>query len=184
VCANLTTAGQVCGECLSRPPRFARIAVAVSYRFPVDSAILRLKYAADLAVAEPLAALLAEQLAHQPPPDLLVPMPLARSRLRERGFNQALEIARGLSDRLNLRLAIDVCRRTRNTPPQAGLPWDERRRNDRGAFGCSKDLTGTRIAVVDDVLTTGATLDELAGTLLRAGAAEVVGWVIARAERS
>jgi len=183
VCANLTTAAQVCGECLSRPPTFSRTSVAASYRFPMDSAILRLKYAGDLAIAEPLAALLAEQMAHEPPPDLLVPMPMAPSRLRERGFNQALEIARGLSSRLNLRLATDVCHRTRHSPPQTSLPWDERRRNIRGAFACGKDLTGKRVAVVDDVLTTGATLDELAGILLRAGAAEVVGWVVARAER-
>ena len=183
VCANLTTATQVCGECVSHPPAFSRTGVAASYRFPVDSAILRLKYASDLSIAEPLAALLAEQVAPEPAPDLLVPMPMAQSRLRERGFNHALEIARALSARLNLRLATDVCRRTRHTAPQAALPWDERRRNIRGAFTCDRDLTGKRVAVVDDVLTTGATLDELARILLRAGAAEVVGWVVARAEK-
>lgn len=183
VCANLTTAAQVCGECLSHPPRFSRTGVAASYRFPMDSAILRLKYASDLAVAEPLAALLAERMAREPRPDLVVPMPMAPSRLRERGFNQALEIARGLSGRLNLGLATDVCHRARHTPPQASLPWDQRRPNIRGAFACGKDLTGKRVAVVDDVLTTGATLDELAAILLRAGAAEVVGWIVARAEK-
>ena len=183
VCANLTTAAQVCGECLSHRPSFSRTDVAASYRFPLDSAILRLKYGGDLAVAEPLAALLVQQMAHEPPPDLLVPMPMAPSRLRERGFNQALEIARGLSGRLDLPLATDVCHRTRHTPPQASLPWDERRRNIRGAFACEKDLSGKRVAIVDDVLTTGATLNELARTLLRAGATEVVGWVVARAEK-
>jgi ComF family protein len=183
VCANLTAAAQVCGECLSHPPSFSHIGVAASYRFPLDSAILRLKYANDLALAEPLAALLAEAMARESAPDLLVPMPMAAPRLQERGFNQALEIARGVAVRLDLDLATRACRRTRHTAPQAALPWDERRRNIRGAFACDRDLTGLRVAVVDDVLTTGATLNELAGTLLRAGAVEVVGWIVARTEK-
>ncbi len=103
-------------------PSFSRISVAVSYRFPVDGAIQRLKYGNDLSLAEPLAALLAERVAREPTPDLVVPMPMASLRLRERGFNQALEIARGLSERLDLKLATEVCRRTRHTPPQASLP--------------------------------------------------------------
>jgi ComF family protein len=184
VCANQSIAAQVCGECLARPPGFSRIGVAVSYRFPVDAAILRLKYGNDLTVAEPFAALLAERVADEPRPDLIVPMPMSSLRLRERGFNQALEIARGLSARLDLKLATELCRRTRHTPPQASLPWDERHRNIRGAFACEADLAGARVAVVDDVLTTGATVNELARVLLRAGAAQVVGWVVARTERT
>ena len=184
VCANLSAAAQTCGECLAHPPTFSRIRVALSYRFPVDGAIQRLKYGNDLSVAEPLAALLAEQVAREPAPDLVVPMPMASLRLRERGFNQALEIARGLSERLDLELATEVCRRTRHAPPQASLPWEERRGNIRGAFECAADLTGVRVAVVDDVLTTGATVNELAGTLRRAGATDVAGWVVARTERT
>ena len=110
VCANLSAAAQTCGECLAHPPNFSRIRVAVSYRFPVDGAIQRLKYGNDLSLAEPLAALLAERVAREPTPDLVVPMPMASLRLRERGFNQALEIARGLSERLDLKLATEVCR--------------------------------------------------------------------------
>src|ERR1700674_270880 len=147
VCANLSTGAQVCGECLARPPEFSRIGAAVSYHFPVDAAILRLKYGNDLTVAEPLAALLAKRVADEPRPDLVVPMPMASPRLRERGFNQALEIAHGLAARLDLKLATEVCRRTRHTPPQASLPWDERHRNIRGAFACEADLAGTRVAV-------------------------------------
>jgi ComF family protein len=159
------------------------VSVAASYRFPVDGAIQRLKYAAHLAVVEPLAALLAERVVQEVQPDLIVAMPMAPQRLRERGFNQAQELARALAQRLHLTLAAELCRRTRHTPPQAALPWAQRRRNIRGVFACDTDLAGARLAVVDDVLTTGATLDELAGVLLTRGAADVRGWVIARTEK-
>jgi ComF family protein len=159
------------------------MSVAVSYRFPVDGAIQRLKYATDLAVVGPLAALLAQRVAHEAQPDLVLAMPMAPQRLCERGFNQAQELARALSQRLRLTLASELCRRTRHTPPQAALPWTQRRRNIRGAFECETDLAGARLAVVDDVLTTVATLDELARVLLSRGAAEVRGWVVARTEK-
>ena len=183
VCANLSAQRQVCGECLAQAPDFSRVSVAVSYLFPVDAAIQRLKYGGDLAVVAPLAALLAERVREEPPPDLVLALPMAPPRLRERGFNQASELASALSMRLGVTLAPDLCRRTRHTPPQAALPWGERHRNIRGAFEYTGDLAGARVAVVDDVLTTGATLNELARVLLRAGAGEVVGWVVARTER-
>ena len=183
VCANLCTDGQICGECLAHPPRFSRLSAAASYRFPVDGAIQRLKYGADLAAVGPLAAVLAERLEQEPSPDLVLAMPMAPQRLRERGFNQAQELARAVSTRLRLTLAPELCRRIRHTAPQAVLPWEERRRNIRGAFACEADLIGARVAVVDDVLTTGATLNELAGVLLGRGAAEVWGWVVARTDR-
>jgi ComF family protein len=182
-CGNLSPAGQICGECLAQPPRFSRLSVAVSYRFPVDGAIQRLKYGADLSTVAPLAALLADRVDRESRPDLMLAMPMAPERLRERGFNQAQELARALSERLSLTLAPPLCRRTRHTVPQAALPWAERRRNIRGAFQCEADLSGAHVAVVDDVLTTGATLDELARVLLGRGAAEVWGWVVARTER-
>jgi ComF family protein len=183
-CGNLSPLGEICGECLARPPRFSRLSVAASYRFPVDAAIQRLKYGADLTAARPLAALLAERVDREPRPDFLLAMPMAPQRLRERGFNQADELARAVSERLSLKLASRLCRRTRHTAPQAVLPWAERRRNIRKAFACDADLSGSRVAVVDDVLTTGATLDELAGVLLGCGATQVWGWVVARAERA
>src|SRR5258706_16227897 len=99
--------------------------------------------------------------------DCVVPVPLSRQRLRSRGYNQAAEIARHLrKDRLELSL----CERTRDAPPQIELPYGERQRNVRGAFRCTRSLDGARIAVVDDVMTTGATLNEIARTLKAAGA--------------
>lgn len=114
------------------------------------------------------------------PVDALMPMPLSPQRLYERGFNQALEIARVLSRRYRLPLEATGCRKVIETAPQASLPWKERAKNVRRAFVCDAPVTGLRIAVVDDVLTTGATLNELARVLLKAGAASVTGWVVAR----
>lgn len=107
-------------------------------------------------------------------------MPLHATRIRERGFNHASEIARDLSKRLDLPLDLDSCRRTRDTPPQMSLKHESRRRNVRGAFACSGDVQGKHVALVDDVMTTGTSLDELAVTLKQAGAREVSCWVVAR----
>src|SRR5205814_120248 len=107
-------------------------------------------------------------------------MPLATARQRERGYNQALEIAKLVAKRRQLMLARRGAVRVKDGPPQATLPWKERARNIRGAFACAVDLRGKAIAIVDDVMTTGASLNELAATLKRAGAARVENWVVAR----
>jgi len=108
-----------------------------------------------------------------------VPVPLSAARLRRRGYNQALEIARRVSAATGTRLAPEICELSRDTATQMDLPLQERARNVRGAFQCPGIVAGT-VAVVDDVMTTGATLDEVASTLKRAGAARVVNWVVAR----
>jgi ComF family protein len=110
-------------------------------------------------------------------------MPLAAARLRERGFNQAQELARRIGRALALPVMSNACRKVADTLPQAALRWTERARNVRGAFVCDADLSGKRVAIVDDVLTTGATLNELAKNIKRAGAAQVHGWVVARTLR-
>ncbi len=180
VCALPTPDGQVCGACLRRPPAFGRTLAAFSYGFPIDRLLQAFKYAGNLTLAEALAEPLARLAAAHPKPDLLLPMPLHPARLKERGFNQALEIAKPLSRRLDIPLAADACRRTRDTPSQAGLEWKQRRRNVRGAFACDLDLAGKKVAVLDDVMTTGSTLEELGRVLLKCGAAEVSAWVVAR----
>lgn len=180
VCALPALDGMVCGSCLRHPPAFGHTLAAFGYRFPIDHLLTAFKYAGDLALAEVLAEPLARCAAGHPKPDLLVPMPLHPTRLKERGFNQALEIARPLSRWLDIPLGADACRRTRDTPAQAGLQWKQRRSNMRGAFACDLDLTGKKVAVLDDVMTTGSTLDELSRVLLRCGAAEVSAWVVAR----
>jgi ComF family protein len=177
-CAVPLASGRICGACLDRPPRFDRVEAVFAYRFPVDGLVQACKYGGRLA----LAGLLGGQLARVVTGgvDAIVPMPLAPRRLAERGFNQALEIARPVARTRRLPLLRNACRKVADTPPQAALPWSERARNIRRAFVCDADLRGMRVAVVDDVLTTGATLNELARVLRKAGAVEVVGWVVAR----
>ncbi|HTQ73913.1 MAG TPA: ComF family protein [Burkholderiales bacterium] len=177
-CALPSALGAVCGSCLADPPRFDATLALWLYEFPCDRLVQALKYRARLA----LASFFARSFASRPLPavDLVVPMPLHPGRLAHRGFNQAVEIARSLCRHTGLALAIRGTRRTRDTAAQTDLPYEERARNVRQAFGCDLDLSGRSVAVVDDVMTTGATLNELAGVLKRAGAARVENWVIAR----
>ncbi len=112
--------------------------------------------------------------------DLIIPMPLHPQRLKERGFNQSLEIARLLSKQLGIPLDYHSAIRSKYTPPQASLALKERAKNIKGAFAVNGDLVGKRIAIVDDVMTTGASLNELAKTLKQAGASHVECWVVAR----
>lgn len=112
--------------------------------------------------------------------DLIIPMPMHSARLHERGFNQALELARIVAKNMQVQLDYTACQRTKLTPPQASLPLKERIKNIRGVFDCQKNLQGLNIAIVDDVMTTGASLNELAKTLKQAGAAHVECWVMAR----
>jgi ComF family protein len=143
--------------------------------------IYALKFKRQQELARLFGELLAASLTATPLPDCLVPVPLHPSRYRTRGFNQALEIARPLADRLKLPLCPNLCRRVRPTPPQRLLDAQTRRQNLRGAFQATADLSGCRIALVDDVLTTGATADALAAVLKQAGAKQVEVWVLARA---
>jgi ComF family protein len=183
VCAIEQQAAQICGACLQRQPAYDAVHAAYSYAFPLDAVIQRFKYAPDLTLVAPLGALLAERAPRDPGPDLLVPMPSSTARLRSRGFNQAAELARIVARRLALPLALEAAQRVRDAPPQASLPWEERAHNVRGAFACAADLSGLRVAIVDDVMTTGATLEELASVLKRGGAREVTAWVLARTPR-
>ena len=179
-CAIPTPDGRVCGTCLKHPPAFDCTHAALTYAFPADQMIPRLKYHGQLAIAPVLGACLAQALEHAPRPDRLIAMPLHPKRIRERGFNHATEIARTVASRLGLPLDLDSCQRIRDTPPQMGLKHNARRRNVRGAFTCSEEIQGQRIALIDDVMTTGTSLDELAATLKQAGAREVSCWVVAR----
>lgn len=178
-CALPTSDGRVCGACLAHPPRFDGVTAAFAYAWPLAPLIHQYKYAGNLALAQLLAQALNERL--DGGVDLIIPMPLAPARLRDRGFNQALEIARVVSRLTGVPLAANGCRRVRDTVPQAALPWKERAKNIRGAFVCDADLNGLRVAVIDDVMTTGATLNELARNLRKAGAAGIQGWMVARA---
>lgn len=181
VCALPTTQGETCGACLRKPPHFDATLAPLVYAFPVDRLAQALKYHHRLALAGWLGGLLADELTkHELRPDLIVPMPLHSRRLAERGFNQALELARPLSRLTGIPLDWEAVERKLDAPPQASLPWKARKKNVRGVFLCMKDLTGRHVLVVDDVMTTGATLDELARSLKTRGAARVTNLVVAR----
>lgn len=180
VCALPTAGGATCGACLKHPPAFARTLAAFSYAFPVDALIHTYKYGGNLALLDLLSEPLAARAMEHALPDLLIPMPLHPARLKERGFNQAREIAAALSRRLAIPLAAQDCRRTRDTPPQASLKLKERAGNLRGAFVCDLPLHGKHVALIDDVMTSGASLDALAQVVRRQGAASVSAWVAAR----
>jgi len=180
VCALPTPGAGICGACQTRRPNFDATTAAFRYDFPVDRLVQSLKYQHRLALAPWFATAM---LALSPPPgrhDLLLALPLAPRRLAERGFNQALEIARPLAHALSLPLELDLCVRRIEGVPQASLPWRARQRNVRGIFEVQRDLTGKSVLVVDDVMTTGASLNELARTLKKHGAARVDNWVAAR----
>jgi ComF family protein len=177
-CALPSPGNAVCGACLRQAPHFDATIALWRYEFPCDRMIQSLKYRARLALAGFFGTALASRAALRA--QLIVPMPLHPSRLAARGFNQALEIARELARCCAIPVATRVTRRVRNTSPQADLPYEKRAKNVRGAFACDRDLDGLTVAVVDDVMTTGATLDELARTLKHAGAVRVENWVVAR----
>lgn len=188
VCAvPLPSRGLVCGECLKRPPAFDHVEVPWRFAFPVDALISRFKHQAHW----PYGRLLGERLAHHlqhayadglPRPDALLPVPLARRRLRQRGFNQAQMLAQWLSRALAITLEARTLERLIDTPPQQQLDAATRRRNLRQAFALSGEaaVSGRHLALVDDVLTTGATAEALASLLKRAGAARVDVYCLAR----
>lgn len=181
VCALPIYQATLCGGCLHKPPAFDRTQALFSYAFPVDVLIQHLKYGGQIALAQDLAERLAGKLSVLSRPDCIVPMPLHPRRLHARGFNQAALLAAHLADRLNVAHAPRACRRVRDTPPQVDLPVKARHKNIKGAFVCEADLEGKHVALVDDVMTTGASLDELARAVRLAGASEVSVWVVARA---
>lgn len=179
VCALPLAQGGICGACAVHPPAFDAALACFEYRFPLDRLVQRFKFAGDLASGRWLAACMARRMrgAHA---DLVVVPPLARSRLRERGFNQALELARPVARALGIPCAAAALARVRETQPQPGLHRDERARNLRDAFRCDARVEGLHAALVDDVLTTGATAQEIARVLKAAGAARVSVWALAR----
>lgn len=173
--------GGYCGACQRRPPAFDATTALFQYRPPVDHLLKRLKFARELTCAPLLAGLMAERLDRRHSlPGLLVPVPLHHTRLRERGFNQAIELARVVSKRLHIPLAQRLCRRQRATLTQSLLPPAARRLNLRNAFAVSGTPNSRHVAIIDDVMTTGHTANELARVLKQAGAECIEVWVIAR----
>lgn len=183
-CGLHTHNNTICGHCLNSPPDFNATHTLFTYDFPIDRLLQHYKYNDSLHLANTFATMLYDNklsaLTSTAKIDLIIPMPMHNTRLKERGFNQALEIARLLSKNMRIKLDFTSCRRSKHTPPQASLPLKARIKNIRGVFHCQQNLQGLSIAIVDDVMTTGASLNELAKTLKQAGAVHVECWAIAR----
>lgn len=182
-CASPLGSGEVCGNCLSRPPSYDRLKSAFRYTEPVASLIQGLKFHGRLSHARLLGELMASQLkvVSGTLPRLLLPVPLHRRRLRERGYNQALELARPIARCLGIPLDYRCCRRVMPTAMQSQLSVTARQSNVRGAFQVMPRPGFEHVALVDDVLTTGHTAAEIVRCLRAAGAGRVEVWVCARA---
>jgi ComF family protein len=178
-----------CGACAIDPPDFDGAISAVDYAYPFDGLVRRYKFHAGLDLTATFARRMLAAHAHagRPAPGLLLPVPLSLQRLRERGYNQAWELARRLARALGTRADARLLLRIRDTPHQLALPPEERAANVRGAFAVEParraELRGASVTVVDDVLTTGATLREIARVLRHAGVAQVHVWTLARTPR-
>lgn len=178
---NLLT---LCGQCLTKKPSFSRCISAFEYRYPVDKLIIKFKFSQQLIIGKALAYLAAEIILQQSDenelPDILIPVPIHPKRLRERGFNQALEIADVLSQRFDIPVDYQSCSRLINTASQKSLSAKLRRSNLKGAFSVKRSLQDQSIAIIDDVMTTGATAEALTCCLINAGARNVQVWTLAR----
>jgi ComF family protein len=167
------TDAETCAACLAQPPRLDRIRAAVAYDDISRSIALRLKYGRKTALARTMSRYMRPLVGDLPPNALLVPVPLHRRRLWSRGFNQSAIVARELSRRTGVPVAVDALRRIRPTPPLKGMGMRQRRRTVAGAFRANAELRGRTVILVDDVLTTGSTANACARVLKRAGAERV-----------
>lgn len=179
-CGHINTQGHQCGACLKAPPAFDQTLAAFMYVEPISSLIQAAKFANRWSLLRPLGEHLAQIIPERNRPDCIIALPLHSARLLERGFNQAVEIARPIAKKFELPLEIDKLQRIKNTEHQARLNANARWQNMRGAFLYQGDLGGKRVAIVDDVMTSGASLNAAAKALKLAGATEVHAWVIAR----
>lgn len=169
------TEAETCAACLARPPRLDRIRAAVGYDEISRSIALRLKYGRKIALARTMSRYMRPLIGDLPQNALLVPVPLHRRRLWSRGFNQSAIVARELSRRTGVPLAVDALKRVRPTPPLKGMGMRQRRRTVAGVFraNASAELGGRSIILIDDVFTTGSTANACARVLKRAGAERV-----------
>jgi ComF family protein len=182
----LNNTAQICAKCVKNTSPYAQLVVPFRYSFPVDRLIADLKYGGKLSYGRVLGVLLAMEAKRRVAvlPDVLIPMPMHKLRYRQRGFNQSVELAHWCADSLGLTMRTNWVDRHIDTPSLAGLTKASRELEIRGAFTAKSVVRGQHIAIVDDVLTTGASSAELARELYDSGAARVSLWVVARTATS
>ena len=177
---GLSTQGDICGKCLKQPPHFDVTNAFLHYSYPVDALLQHYKYNNALYLCQTLASLFAKKVEMREI-DVMIAMPLHPNRMKARGFNQSLELAKIIARQHHIALDSVSCKRIKNTPPQASLPFKHRLNNMKDAFTCSQSFAGQHVAIIDDVMTTGSSLNELAKILKKAGARKVSCYVLARA---
>jgi ComF family protein len=182
-----TPMGQKCGHCLQHPPPFEKTLALFHYQTPIDRLITRLKFQQRLTYAKLIGTLFAKQLSiyyqtHKLP-ECIIPMPLHKTRLRERGFNQAVELAKPLSKQFGIKLDRKSCVRIRATQAQTQIPAKEREQNVKNAFYIHPNLQAKHVAILDDVVTTGHTITELSYALKKAGVEQIDVWCCARTSK-
>ncbi len=182
ICGTALYEVGVCGGCQTRRPRYDHSVIPLHYRAPVSEHIQTLKYHRQLNHADSLGALICRRVwqTQTPLPDLLIPVPLHPRRLRERGYNQALEITRRIATELDIEVDYSSLARIKNTIPQVGLGGRARRRNVRGAFQTVAPIRGAHVALVDDVVTSGSTVNAAAHALKQSGVTTVSVWAAAK----
>lgn len=181
-CAMPLPSGQRCGACLKHPPYFDRTFALFRYESPINQWITQLKFHRNLRNASLLSELFLEKYNHIERPDLIIPVPLHPKRLRQRGFNQAIELARPFAKHFHTTLEKHHCMRMRHTPAQSSIPAKQRQQNLKKAFAYRGPIP-QHVAIVDDVITTGHTVNELSQLLRQAGCQQIDIWAIARTAR-
>ncbi len=176
--------GLICGQCLKTPPHFDRTYALFPYQLPLSHLIKQMKFHHTLLYAELFGELICTQLNgwydKEPLPQAILPVPLHQQRLRQRGYNQAIEIAKPIKHHCKLPLLKTICHRHRATQAQSDLKMNQRKQNIAGAFQTLAPLHYQHLAIIDDVMTTGHTVNELARVLKSAGVARVDVWCVAR----
>ncbi len=180
-CATPTLNNALCGQCLHQPPAQNTSISLFAYHHPVDKLIADFKYHDKLFLARFFADCMAEKLKYRELPNLFIPIPLHPKRLRQRGYNQSLELAKALSSNLSVPVLHDGLIRIKDTLPQVSLPIKARRQNVQRVFKIGRATLPPYVALIDDVLTTGYTADAAAEALRKAGVNNISVWTIARA---
>lgn len=179
----LDSNAKTCGACIKTPPPNTTCISLLHYQAPVDYLIKHMKYHNQLSIAELMGKLLVEKIkqSSQPIPEQIIPVPLHFSRLQQRGYNQAIEIARSISRAFNIPINLTDCSRKRNTTPQYDLPSNLRADNMREAFEIINEIPAKHIAIVDDIMTTGSTVWEFSQAIIDSGVERVDIWTCSRA---
>ena len=181
VCAHITNKTNICGNCIRNPPAFARTKVLLDYQYPANELIKKFKFNNQPELARWFANKLADKLVGETQfKPVLIPVPLHKERQRARGYNQSLVLATHLARKLALQVDASLCLRTKNIEPQSSLPMKIRKKNVKNAFALSTKKTPEHIVIVDDVITTGSTVNEIAKLLIKTGCKRVDIWAIAR----